>query len=77
MANMNNTMQTKQHAMKNNRTHIQTETRFTRDYFCGGRILSRKCSKSSIFVNSISWNYMYIKYILISRGAAFFCIWDI
>ena len=46
MANMNNTMQTKQHAMKNNRTHIQTETRFTRDYFCGERILRRKCSKS-------------------------------
>ena len=46
MANMNNTMQTKQHAMKNNRTHIQAETRFTRDYFSGERILRRKCSKS-------------------------------
>ena len=51
------------------RTLIQIETKFTRDFFCGGRILSRKCSKSSFFVNSISWNC--IQYILISRGAAF------
>ena len=37
--------------------------------FCGGRILSRKCSKIRIFVNSISWNC--IQFIFISRGAAF------
>ena len=33
--------------------------------FCGGRILSRKCSKS----NSLSWNC--IQYIFISSGSAF------
>ena len=33
LANLNNTMQTKQHAMKKNpHTHIQIETRKTRDY---------------------------------------------
>ena len=44
----NNTMQTKQ-----NRTFIQIEARFTRDYFFCGRILSRKCSKSSMFVGNV------------------------
>ena len=52
-----------------NNTLIQIETRFTRDYFCGGWLLSRKCSKSSIFVNIISWNCT--QYIFIYRGAAY------
>ena len=33
LANLNNTMQTKQHATKKKKTTIQIETRFTRDYF--------------------------------------------
>ena len=37
--------------------------------FCGGRIFSRKCSKSSVFIDSISWNC--IQYIFISRGVVF------
>ena len=56
---------------KKNRTRIQihVETRLTRDYFCGGRIFSRKCSKSAVFVNSINWNC--IQYIFVSSGDAF------
>ena len=49
---------------------IQTETRFTWDYFLWWKNFELKMFKSSKFVNSVSWNY--IKYILISRGAAGF-----
>ena len=75
-ANLNNTMQTKQHAMKK-RTFIQIETRFTRDYFCDGRILCRKCSKSSIFVNSISWNCIFYSLSLFLEVLLFLCARDI
>ena len=61
-------MPTKQHATKN-KSHIQIQTRYTRDIFCGGRGFSRKCSKSSGFINSVSWNS--IQHIFISRGAVF------
>ena len=54
---------------RRNRTLIQIETWFIWTYFCGERILSRKCPKSSIFVNSVSWSC--IQYNFISRGAAF------
>ena len=30
-------------------------------FFCGGRIFSRKCSKSSVLFNSISWNCIQYK----------------
>ena len=33
LANLNTTMQTKQHAVKKNRIRIQIETILTRDYF--------------------------------------------
>ena len=42
-------MQTKQHAPKKKQIHIQIEARFTRNCFCGERIFSRECSKSSVF----------------------------
>ena len=35
LANLNNKMQTKQHAMKTPHSYS-----FTKDYFCGGRILN-------------------------------------
>ena len=32
-----------------------------KNYVCGGRIFCRKCSKSTAFINSVSWNC--VKYI--------------
>ena len=70
-------MQTKQHSTCKTHTRIQILTRYTRDYFCGARNFSRKCSKSLVFIYSISWNC--IQYIFISRGAVLLCagnIWN-
>ena len=35
---------------------------------------NRECSKSSVFINSISWNC--VQYIFISRGAVFPMRWE-
>ena len=43
-------MQTKQYA-KQNKTHTRIQD--TKAFFCGGRIFRRKCSKSSVFIDSI------------------------
>ena len=69
LTNLNNTMQTEQHEQHEmeNRTHIQIERIFTRNYFCSGRIFSRRCSKSSILINSINCG----QYVFISRDTAF------
>ena len=52
-ANLNNTIQTKQHAMKKPTLLFKQKQELQGTIFCGGRILSRKCSKPSIFVNSL------------------------
>ena len=72
LANLNITMKTKQKTLKKKRTRIQIETRFSWDYVCGGRIFSRKYSKSSFFTNSIGLDY--VQCFFISKGAALFAL---
>ena len=64
MYNPNKTTYTKKAALI-----LKKETRFTREYFFGGRIFSGKCSKSSVFTKSVSLNSD--QFIFISKGAAF------
>ena len=64
LANLNEKCKQKQHASKKG-THLQKETIFTTDFFVLEKMFSRKCSNSSVFINSVSWNY--VKYIFISR----------
>ena len=53
IADLNNTMQTKQDTMKN-RTHTHIERRFTRDFICW-KDFEQKMFKIFHFVDSISW----------------------
>ena len=54
------------------KTAWNEKSRYTGDYFCDGRIFSRKCSKSSVFINSISLNC--IQCIFISRDSFFYVL---
>ena len=58
LANLNNTMHT-----RNPHAYSKISNVYTRDYFYGGRIFSRKWSNFSVFINSLSWNS--IQYIII------------
>ena len=69
LANLNNTIQTKQHAMKKLFSYLSRNKIYKGLFFVVEGFFSRKCSKSSIFVNSISCKC--IQYIFIYRGAAF------
>ena len=56
-ANLSKTMQTKQHAMKKNRTRFHIETRFTRDYILWCKDLKQKMFK---MFSKLELYYIYL-----------------